>query len=139
MHEVHPDLLWIGHAFDIREPRALFDLKISAVVDVAYEEPPSPTPRQLIYCRFPLNDGDGNDPEMILQALKTVTDLLKSNTRTLVACSAGMSRSPTIASFALAHYLSETPNHIISKIAELKSLEIKPKLWADTFAVFKKL
>ena len=61
MHEIHPDLLWLGHALDVREPRPLFDAGITAVVDVAFEEPPAQLPRQLIYCRFPLSDGGGND------------------------------------------------------------------------------
>ena len=44
---------------DIREPRPLFDAGIRAVVDVAFEELPDRLPRQLVYCRFPLNDGSG--------------------------------------------------------------------------------
>lgn len=36
MREIHPELLWLGHALDIREPRSLFDAGITAVVDVAF-------------------------------------------------------------------------------------------------------
>lgn len=139
MLEIHPNLLWIGHALDVREPRALFDAEITAVIDVAYEEPPAKIPRQLIYCRFPLNDGGGNDPNTLLQILRTATDLLRSNTRTIIACSAGMSRSPTIAAFTLAHHLSENPDHVIARIADIKSLELKPELWADTLTAFNNL
>lgn len=131
MHEIHPDLFWIGHAFDIREPTPLFDAGITAVVDVAFEEPPALLPRQLIYCRFPLNDGGGNDASVLLHAVQTVISLLASETRMIVACSAGMSRSPTIAAFALAAHLGEEPDEVISRIAAVKSLEIKPALWND--------
>ena len=89
MHEIHSKLLWIGNAFDIRQPRGLFDVGIRAVIDVAYEEPPAQLPRQLIYCRFPLNDGGGNDPQVVLQSLLTVTDLLSFKIPTMVACSGG--------------------------------------------------
>ena len=65
MHEIHSNLLWLGHALDIREPRSLFDVGVEAVVDVAYEEPPAQLPRQLIYCRFPINDGGGNEPSTL--------------------------------------------------------------------------
>ena len=139
MHEIHPNLLWIGHAIDVREPRPLFDAGITAVIDVAYEEPPVKIPRQLTYCRFPLNDGGGNDPNVLLTALRTSTNLLNLNTRTLIACSAGMSRSPTIAAFTLAHHLSEDPDDVIARIADIKSLELKPELWADTLAAFNNL
>ena len=139
MHEIHPNLLWIGHALDVREPRALFDVGITAIIDVAYEEPPAQIPRQFTYCRFPLNDGGGNDPNVLLLALRTATELLQLNTRTLIACSAGMSRSPTLAAFAVAYYLSETPDETIARIADIKSLELKPELWADVLSAYNRL
>ena len=139
MHKIHPNLLWIGHALDVREPRGLFDVGVSAVVDVAYEELPAQIPRQLIYCRFPLNDGGGNNPDTLLQTLRTATDLLWSGTRTLIACSAGMSRSPTIAAFALAYHLSVEPDDVIARIAEAKSLELKSELWANVRTAYNSL
>ena len=139
MLEIHPNLLWIGHALDVREPAALFDAGITAVVDVAYEESPAQLPRQLIYCRFPLNDGGGNEPKILTQTLRTVTNLLESETRTIIACSAGMSRSPTVASFALAYHLNEPPDAIVARILELKSLELKPELWSDLESAFGQL
>lgn len=139
MHEIHPKLLWLGHAFDLRQPRALFDAEIAAVVDVAYEEPPAQLPRQLIYCRFPLNDGGGNAPSVLLQAVQTLVDILDSGTRTIVACSAGMSRSPTIAAFALAAHLGQQPVDVITRIAEIKSLELNGMLWNDVASVFSRV
>ena len=139
MHEIERNLLWIGHAFDVREPRPLFDVGIKAVIDVAYEEPPAQIPRQLIYCRIPLNDGGGNHPNALLQTLRTATGLLESNTRTIIACSAGMSRSPTVAAFSLAYHLSVDPDDVITRISAIKSLELKPELWAEVLAAFKKM
>ena len=139
MHEIHPNLLWIGHAIDVREPQPIFNAGITAVIDVAYEEPPAQIPRQLTYCRFPLNDGGGNDPKILLQTLMTATDFLRSNTRTIIACSAGMSRSPTVAAFALAHHLDQKPDEVITRIADIRSLELKPELWADMLKTFDKL
>lgn len=139
MYEIYPGLLWIGHALDVREPRALFDEGIAAVIDIAYEEPPALLPRQLVYCRFPLNDGGGNQPGILLQALSTSIDLLNAGTSTLIACSAGMSRSPTLAAFALAHHLSSDPESIVARIAESKALEVKPELWKDMLQAFGEL
>lgn len=139
MHEIHPGRLWLGHALDARDPRSLFEAGIAAVVDVAYEEPPAQLPRKLIYCRFPLNDGGGNDPTLLLQTVQTLVDFLTSQTKTIVACSAGMSRSPTIAAFALAAHLSQQPEDVIARIADQKSLEIKGALWNDVSSVFPRL
>ena len=139
MHEIQPNLLWIGHAIDVRAPHGLFDAGIKAVIDVAYEERPAQIPRQLIYCRFPLNDGGGNDPNTLLQVLRITTALLQSKTKTIIACSAGMSRSPTIAAFSLAYHLSENPDEVIARIADIKSLELKADLLADTMHAYNRL
>ena len=133
MQEIHSDSLWIGHALDIREPRPLFDLGISAVVDVAYDEPSASLPRQLTYCRFPLVDGGGNDKHLLALAVHTTASLLSIGAKTIVACSAGMSRSPTIAAFALEIHLGIAPEEAIARIAELKTLELNPELWGDVF------
>lgn len=138
MIEVQSNSLWIGNAFDAREPRKLFEQEIAAVVDVAYEELPAQLPRQLIYCRFPLLDGAGNEPRLLRHALRTVSDLLESAIPTLLACSAGMSRSPTIGAFALATVLKKSPEQIVQKIGTQMTLEIKPNLWADVHRVFER-
>jgi protein-tyrosine phosphatase len=139
MHQIQPNLLWVGHAFDVREPRPLFEAEIAAVVDVAFEEQPAQLPRQLIYCRFPLNDGGGNDASVLLQTVQTIVDLIGCGTRTMVACSAGMSRSPTLAAFALAAHLNQTPEDVISRIADVKSLEVNGTLWNDVANIFSRV
>jgi protein-tyrosine phosphatase len=139
MLEIHENLLWIGHALDVREPRPLFDAGIAAVVDLAYEELPAQLPRQLIYCRFPINDGGGNDPTVLRHAVQCVVDLLGSGTRTIVACSAGMSRSPTIAAFALAAHLDQSPDDVVAGIAASKLPEVKSSLWNDVANVFSRI
>lgn len=139
MQEVYPERLWIGHALDIREPRPLFEVGITSIVDVAFEEKPAVLPRQLVYCRFPLNDGGGNDPKVLLQSLQTTIHLLESGMPTLVGCSAGMSRSPAVAAFALAYHLSKDPDQVIQRIANLKALELNRELWNELNAVFQTL
>lgn len=131
MHEIQSNLLWIGHALDVREPQGLFDMGISAIVDVAYDEPTAKLPRQLTYCRFPIIDGGGNDIQLLALAVQTTKALIETGTKTIVACSAGMSRSPTIAAFALALHLDEDPKIVVARIAESKPLELNPELWFD--------
>ena len=131
MHEIYPDLLWLGHALDVREPQGLFDVGINAVVDVAYDEPPAQLPRQLTYCRFPLVDGGGNNLELLALSVRTTVALLQAGTKTIVACSAGMSRSPTVASFALAIYLGQDAQDVVAEIAKSKQLELNPEFWSD--------
>ena len=129
MHEIQKDLLWTGNAGDLREPRPLFAAGIEAVIDLALEEQPARLPRLLVYCRFPIVDGGGNNPELLRLAVQTTVDLLASGIRTLVACSAGLSRSPTIATFALAAHFGLPPEDVLSRINETRSLELHGELW----------
>ena len=50
-----------------------------------------------------LNDGPGNSPELLDEALTTLRDLLVAHNRILVHCAEGVSRSP----FTVACYLAQ--------------------------------
>lgn len=138
MLEIHPDLLWVGSRGDIREPRLLFKIGVEAVVDIAREEEPLALPRELIVCRFPLVDGEGNDSSMLMQAVQITVDLLVNGRPTLVACSAGRSRSPTIAAFALAAYLRQKPESIVSQLSK-ETFTINGQLWRDVSTIFSQI
>jgi len=131
MREIHSTRLWTGNAREARDAEALFAAGISAVVDVAYEEPPAQLPRQLVYCRFPLVDGPDNDPLLLRLALLTTVELLRAETRTLVACSAGMSRSPTIAICAAALHLDCSAESLLTTMNEESSFDLHGDLWTD--------
>lgn len=139
MKEIHSAILWTGNARDARDVQKLFDVGISAVVDLAYEESPAQLPRQLVYCRFPIVDGAGNDPSLLKLALSTTVELLRSGTPTMVACSAGMSRSPTVAVCALSVHLGRSPESVLATINETVSVELHGDLWTDVCAVSRDL
>ena len=61
MREVIPTKLWIGNALDARDIRSVLDCGIAVIIDLAIEEPPVQFPRDIVYCRFPLIDGAGNE------------------------------------------------------------------------------
>jgi protein-tyrosine phosphatase len=101
VRQITPFPVWVGHAGDGRAFRKLFDLGIRAVVQLAAEEPAIQTPRELVYFRFPLMDGTGNDLELLDLAIRSVASLIRKGILTLVCCGAGMSRSPAIVAAAL--------------------------------------
>src|SRR5438128_708544 len=57
MRQIAPQRLWIGHAGDLRNMRAVLELGVTAILDLADSEPPASPPRDIVYCRFPLLDG----------------------------------------------------------------------------------
>ncbi len=96
------DRILVADAISARDLRQLYDRNIAAVVDLAANEPPAVLGRDLIYCRFPLHDDGSNDTGVLSAAIHCVADLLELSRPLVVACSAGMSRSPTIAAAAVA-------------------------------------
>ncbi|MEO1524839.1 MAG: protein phosphatase [Planctomycetota bacterium] len=134
MLELIPKRTWIANAIEIRDARKLFDAGIEAVVDVAYEEPPASLPRQLIHCRYPLNDGGGNSAASIRAAVLGAAELMRNNLATIIACSAGKSRSPIVTAFALAALDGESPQTVLERIATQRPLQLNPLLWNDVVA-----
>ncbi len=95
--------LWIGTARDARDLRAVLDAGIEAIVDLAMDEPPVQLlTRELVYLRFPLIDGPGNPTWSLRTATTVLVELVQAGVPTLVACGAGMSRSPCLAASAIA-------------------------------------
>jgi hypothetical protein len=131
MRQILPYSLWIGHAGDGRDFRTVFDAGIKAVVQLAAEEPALPLPRDLVYCRFPLKDGPGNDANQVYLAATTVANLLERRVPVLVCCGGGMSRSPTIAAAALAMVYQESPENCLKKIAADHPADVDPGLWNE--------
>ena len=138
MREITPKL-WIGNALEARDLRAVLNLGIEAIVDLAIEEPPVSPTRELIYHRVPLSDGQGNLPSRIRLAVNTVVELVASGTPTVVACSAGMSRSPSIVAAALSQVSKITLDEALQQAASAGPSDVSPALLADIAAVLEDL
>src|SRR5690348_12165622 len=93
--------LWIGTARDARDIRGVLDAGIEAIVDLAIMCEPVTPPRELVYLRFPLLDGEGNPPWLLCAAVHAVEGLVRLGVPTLIACDGGMSRSVVIAAAAM--------------------------------------
>ena len=133
--QISPHSLWVGHAGDGADPRRLHDLGIEAVVQVAAEEPPLSPPRGLLYFRFPLLDGSGNRLEVLRLAVGTVAALIRLRVPTLVCCGMGLSRSPALASVALAVVQREPPDDVLRMVAERHPVDVSPAFWREVRAV----
>lgn len=135
MREVLPNVLWIGAAGAARDVKSVMSAGIRAVIDLAIEEPPILLPREIIYCRFPLLDGDGNPAALLQSSIDTTARLVAADIPTLVACSGGMSRSPAIASAAIAKTQSLGLAEALEHIAARGPCDVSPALWNDIKAI----
>lgn len=136
MRELVPERLWIGNAGDSRQPRTLFETGIQAVVSVAMEEPIPQLPAEMIVVRIPLYDGEGNSAVTLRLAVDTVAALVRSCTPTLLTCSAGLSRSPLVAAFALARVTGTPSRELIQRWSQRARFDLHPLLLRDLQSVF---
>ena len=130
MREAAPKL-WIGNALEARHFTVLLNAGVEAIVDLALEELPICAPRELVYCRIPMIDGAGNPPSRIRIAVETISKLVASDIPTLVACNAGMSRSPAFVAAVLVRLKGIALGEALSQIGELGPCDVSPALLAD--------
>ena len=131
MRQISAHLLWLGNAGDDRDCQRLLDTGIQAVVQLAAEESVLDLPRDLVYCRFPLVDGPGNDWKRLQLAITTVANLLEKKVPTLVVCGAGLSRSPVIAAAAIALVFQQPADECLKQVAEHFPADVAPALWDE--------
>ncbi|QDT96440.1 dual specificity protein phosphatase family protein [Gimesia aquarii] len=135
MREIIPQTLWIGNARDARDVKGVLDLGISAIIDLAMEEPPITFPREIVYCRLPLIDGEENHPPVLQTAIETLMRFIQVEEPTLVACSGGMSRSPAIVAAALSKINAISFDQTIKQIAATGPCDVAPGLWNEIQAL----
>ena len=121
---------------DARDLRPIYDNRIRAVVDLASNEPPAQLGREIIYCRFPLNDGDGNNDGLLAITIRTIAAMIQNEMPTLVACSAGMSRAPTIAAATVALLTGRDPDECLMDIISNAPNDVSPILWTHIKRVY---
>jgi hypothetical protein len=131
MREILPQKLWIGNSADARNVECLMQASIAAIMDLAIEQLMPSLPRSLIYCRFPIMDGQQDSQSMLKFAIETLVSLLTKDIPTLVCCSAGMSRSPAIVAGALSIFLGGSPDDRLREVVMGHSHDVSPQLWQD--------
>jgi protein-tyrosine phosphatase len=131
MNQILSYPLWLGHAGESRDFQKIFDLGVKVLVQLAAEEPSLQTPRELVFCRFPLLDGSGNRSELLFLAVSTVASLIKMRVPTLVTCGAGISRCPAVAAAALSMIYHEPPESYLEKVLEHHHGDVSPGFWKE--------
>ena len=92
--------LFVGAVEDATDESSLESHGITTIVSLTHETP-SPTTPDLTICSVPLTDGPQNSREQFAKAVEETVAALAADGSVLVHCSAGASRSPTVAATAL--------------------------------------
>lgn len=139
MHQIAPYQLWLGNRADLGDLRGIQDEGIRGIIDLAREEPVPRLSRDLLYCRFPLIDGTGNDPWLLVSSIQTAAHLIKLELPTLVVCSTGISRSPAIVAAALSSITLRRPAACLRLVSEHHPHDVSPGLWKEITEVARSL
>ena len=129
MREVIASQLWIGGAGDITDPTSLYEAGVEAVLHLASSTLPESLSREFVYCRIPLIDGAENSLERLIFVIETGVSLLQNQVPTLIACSAGMSRSPSIAAAVLSVIWQKPADAVLAEIMDGAPADVSPGLW----------
>lgn len=131
MREIIPGWLWIANSRAANDISSVLSVGVKAVIDLAIEEPVIVYPRDIIYCRLPLVDGEGNSPKLINMAIDLAATCLTDRIRLLIRCSVGMSRSPLIAAAAIARARQIPLGEALTEVAQGAPHDISPGLWVE--------
>ena len=126
-------------AISARDLKQIYDHAFAAVLDLAANEPPAVLGRDIIYCRFPLSDDDSNADALVSAAIECLHSLIERDYRTLVACSAGMSRSPMIAAAAISVLSGDSLSDTLAQIMTNAPHDVSPSLFSSVQRVHAKL
>ena len=129
MREILSGRLWLGNSADLRNVEGILQNGIQAVIDLAIEQLMPTLSRTLVYCRFPVLDGQQNHATALRTAIETVVLFLQREIPSLVCCGAGMSRSPAVIAAALSVFQGGTPDDRLRQIAIGHPHDVSPQLW----------
>ncbi|GAA4440563.1 VOC family protein [Bremerella cremea] len=136
MRTILPGKLWIANARQVRDIRNVLAEGVTAVVDLAMEEPPIAFPRDILYARFPLLDGSGNTLSVLNCSVLSLVELIQDERPTVVACSGGMSRSPIITAAALAQVNRISLESAIRQVTASGPHDLSPGLLSEVAMTF---
>jgi hypothetical protein len=128
MRKIVPYELWIGHAGDLQNVPSVLGQGIAVVMELADSEVPAKLPRDIIHLRIPLSDGGDNTPALLQLAVHSVASMLNARMPTLVACSAGLSRSVAIASAAVAVHEKRPFESTLLDVCQNHPADVAPRL-----------
>ncbi|HUG17833.1 MAG TPA: dual specificity protein phosphatase [Planctomycetaceae bacterium] len=131
MHCLIEQQLWQGNAVEAGDVRAILNLGVQAVVDLAAEEEPIRYPRDILVLRYPIIDGAGNPRWLLESIVSSLHNLLRNEIPTFVYCSAGLSRSPALCSAALARFRDVSMEDALAIVLGERSLDISTALWSE--------
>jgi hypothetical protein len=129
MQEIVPGRLWLGNAADARNIEGVLQAGVLAVIDLAIEQLIPMLPRSIIYCRFPVIDGQQDSQVILRAAIETVAMLVTMEIPTLVCCGAGMSRSPAVVAAATAIVYGGDPDDRLREVVTGHPHDVSPQLW----------
>ena len=97
----------------------------------AVNEPPAVLGRDIIYCRIPLSDDGANT------AIDCLCSFVRRDHRTLVACSAAVSRSPMITAAAVSILSGNSLTDSLMQITANAPHDVSPTVFSSSVSILR--
>lgn len=114
------DGLFVGDVQDAGRPDELRRRGVTSVVTLLHSDPDEPYPESVTVHRYPLVDGPQADRETFTDASNRLRELLAANETVFCHCSAGVSRSASVAAAALAVRSGESFEAALQRVERAK-------------------
>ena len=87
---------------------------------------------------MPIQDGSGNERELLELATETLTNLIGKRIPTFVFCSAGMSRSPLLVAAALSRLDDRPLEATLATVVGEGAADVSPALWRELSEIIRR-
>ncbi len=121
--------IWLGNTSDLRDIRSVLKHGVTAIIDLAIEDPLPTIPRATTYCRFMITDDGENNPANIHAAILAASAFVSGGHVAAICCSAGLSRSPSIAAATMSYISGDSPTATLELVSAVKHIDVNPAFW----------
>jgi len=122
-------VLYIGSILDSRNEAMLAAMGIRTIVDLALGESPNMPAGDMVYLRYPLGGGSGNESWVLSGALLTTAHLIRNRVPTLIHCQVGRNRSAAIAAGAISLATQKSPDECLALVANCREIDVGHSMW----------
>lgn len=134
LNQITPHVLYIGSILDSRNEPVLAARGIRAIVDLALGESPNMPAGEMVYLRYPLGSGSGNEPWLLRGALWSTAHLIRNRVPTLIHCQAGRNRSAAIAAGALSLATNKPPEECLTMVNSCREVDVASSMWKSVLS-----
>lgn len=123
--------LYVGDIRDASNTKQYYRYEIDAAVKLSHKAPDGGYLDHVEVHDHSMIDGPQNDQGSMTEAVRATADLLSKGETVFVHCSAGASRSPSVAAAALAVLKGVDVQEAGEQVRDARQIQVHPDVWEN--------